>query len=224
MLCSTSFEFASYSLGRNPWFTDNTRKALVEKYVQLFFKKMLIICSESTYFKSFQTTRSFASGLVCSTSLCDSLLINRFFNPKVSTLLREFAVPKEAELDTKVPQSAPVRRSRRSSADSPKGSYLTPSNQIDRASLFSCEVPSELIGKSFSFVFQSLLHSDSILTFGMYRCVPDKNNLPRIEFEPEDRKVPYGFVYVKPHPDEIVLGSDLLYILCKKQPTWSPSC
>ncbi|OQS05090.1 calcium-activated potassium channel subunit alpha-1 [Thraustotheca clavata] len=110
---------------------------------------------------SFSRSRAFASGLTYSTSLCDSLMINQFFNPMIKNIVREFVFSALRAHTVVFPNvSSPV-----------KPGIPTP-NAIQRSSLFTCEMPADFVGKTFGYVFDYLLASDSILTLGIYRCLP----------------------------------------------------
>ncbi|OQR91427.1 calcium-activated potassium channel subunit alpha-1 [Achlya hypogyna] len=110
---------------------------------------------------SFSRSRAFASGLTYSTSLCDSLMINQFFNPMIKNIVREFVFSALRAHTAVFPNvSSPV-----------KPGATTP-NAIQRSALFTCEMPTDFVGKTFGYVFDYLLASDSILTLGIYRCLP----------------------------------------------------
>jgi len=92
---------------------------------------------------------------------------------------------------------------------------------IQRSALFTCEMPSDFVGKNFAYVFDYLLCSDAILTLGIYRCLPIVVQSPiRIDIPEQNRAVPYGFAYVNPMPHDIMSGNDLIYVLAHKQPCW----
>ncbi|RHY33853.1 hypothetical protein DYB32_001366 [Aphanomyces invadans] len=95
--------FISHNIGSTPWFTadddPNSELSLVDA-------------------GSFSRSRAFASGLTYSTSLCDSLMINQFFNPMIKNIVREFVfsalravreVPPSASLPPMSPTGSPER-------------------------------------------------------------------------------------------------------------------
>ncbi|CAK5150666.1 unnamed protein product [Aphanomyces euteiches] len=198
---------------------------------------------------SFSRSRAFASGLTYSTSLCDSLMINQFFNPMIKNIVREFVFSALRAHTAVFPNvSSPVKPGAPSR------------NAVQRSALFTCEMPTDFVGKTFGYVFDYLLASDAILTLGIYRCVdhvslveaappspvplsptaatilelqqfapasPVEGDLTplltptsRIEIPEQHRPVPYGFAYVNPKPHDIMTGNDLIYVLAHKQPYW----
>ncbi|ETW01212.1 hypothetical protein H310_06801 [Aphanomyces invadans] len=222
--------FISHNIGSTPWFTadddPNSELSLVDA-------------------GSFSRSRAFASGLTYSTSLCDSLMINQFFNPMIKNIVREFVFSALRAHTAVFPNvSSPVK------AGNPTRTA------VQRSALFTCEMPMDFVGKTFGYVFDHLLASDAILTLGIYRCVdhttlaevPPSASLPpmsptgsperippapvegaltplvnptsRIEIPEPLRPVPYGFAYVNPKPLDIMTGNDLIYVLAHKQPFW----
>ncbi|TMW64986.1 hypothetical protein Poli38472_009153 [Pythium oligandrum] len=180
----------------------------------------------------FAISPAFASGLTYSTSLCDSLMINQYFNPMLKNILREFifASWKDEDYVTSAvtpPPSADVASPNSSTASmySPTASDATGAASVQRSSMFTVEVPLEFIGKTFEYVFHHLLWSDGILTLGLYRCRPDRalwgGRKARIEMPDNDRSMPFGYVYVNPFPQDVLTGNDLLYVLSPKQPCWA---
>lgn len=164
---------------------------------------------------SFKVSKAFAAGLVYSTTLCDSLMINKFFNPMIGEILREFVLASWWRHQS----ATVVSPSRRKSVDMPQEMVVNTS--YPRSSLYACEVPPEFIGKPFSFVFENLLASDAIMTLGIYRCRSAGLQRPRIRLAEDQRPVPYGYVYINPDPDQTLTGNDMLYILAPRQPRWS---
>ncbi|KDO31181.1 hypothetical protein SPRG_03799 [Saprolegnia parasitica CBS 223.65] len=139
--------FISHNIASSSWFPDETKDPDAE----------LSLVDVG----SFSRSRAFASGLTYSTSLCDSLMINQFFNPMIKNIVREFVFSALRAHTAVFPNvSSPV-----------KPGAPTP-HAIQRSSLFTCEMPTDFVGKSFGYVFDYLLASDSILTLGIYRCLP----------------------------------------------------
>ncbi|KAL3666259.1 hypothetical protein V7S43_008510 [Phytophthora oleae] len=188
--------------------------------------------------RNFAVSPAFAAGLTYSTSLCDSLLINQFFNSRIKNILREFIFASWTEGGVGTLPSTPAADG--TALASPT---ISTSSALDvqRSSLFAVEVPLDFVGRTFEFVFHYLLSSDGILVIGLYRCRPDPmlqssavhsltegqwiKTAPRARIEaPEtDRSVPFGYVYVNPQPHEVLAGNDLLYVLSDIQPCWADS-
>ncbi|KAE8984581.1 hypothetical protein PR001_g23128 [Phytophthora rubi] len=170
--------------------------------------ELTMFSSSETFSRNFFLSPAFTSGLTYSTSLCDSLLINQFFNGRIKNILGEFMFTSRAS-----DAWAHLR-----------GDKSKP--ELHRSSLFAVEVPLDFVGRSFEYVFHYLLSSDDILVIGLYRCHPYMNSMdeepkPRIEVPEKERSVPFGYVYVNPQPFEVVTGDDLLYVLSDKQPCWA---
>ncbi|KAG7401293.1 hypothetical protein PHYBOEH_002097 [Phytophthora boehmeriae] len=192
--------------------------------------------------RNFALSPAFASGLTYSTSLCDSLLINQFFNARIKNILREFIFASWTDGGVGTLPSTPATAGGYGEpAVSPTLSSSSASS-VQRSSLFAVEVPLDFVGRSFEFVFQYLLSSDGILVIGLYRCRPDvmlqtssphavnDSHLPsdnramhraRVEVPEYERSVPFGYVYVNPQPHEVLTGNDLLYVLSDIQPCWA---
>jgi len=193
-----SVHFVSQNLLANGWFTgaggDN---------------ELTMFSSSETFSRNFFLSPAFTSGLTYSTSLCDSLLINQFFNGRIKKILNEFMFTSRAS------DAWAALRGNKATA------------QLQRSSLFAVEVPLDFVGRSFEYVFHYLLSSDDILVLGLYRCHPYMNAADeggakaRIQVPEEERSVPFGYVYVNPQPFEVITGDDLLYVLADKQPCWA---
>ncbi|ETO83338.1 hypothetical protein F444_02639 [Phytophthora nicotianae P1976] len=186
--------------------------------------------------RNFAVSPAFAAGLTYSTSLCDSLLINQFFNARIKNILREFIFASWTEGGVGTLPSSPAGFGE--AAASPTLS-TTSAMDIQRSSLFAVEVPLDFVGRTFEFVFHYLLSSDGILVIGLYRCRPDvmlhssavhvlsggqwtkTATRARIEVSEDERSVPFGYVYVNPQPHEVLTGNDLLYVLSDIQPCWA---
>ncbi|CAI5741858.1 unnamed protein product [Hyaloperonospora brassicae] len=170
--------------------------------------ELTVFSSSETFSRNFFLSPAFTSGLTYSTSLCDSLLINQFFNRQIKKILGEFMFTSRAS-----DVWAALR------GDGSK-------SETQRSSLFAVEVPLDFVGRSFEFVFHYLLSSDDILVIGLYRCHAymsagsDRESKARVEVPEKDRSVPFGYVYVNPQPFEVISGNDLLYVLSDKQPCW----
>ncbi|KAG2838066.1 hypothetical protein PC116_g15712 [Phytophthora cactorum] len=170
---------------------------------------LTMFSSTETFSRNFFLSPAFTSGLTYSTSLCDSLLINQFFNGRIKKILGEFMFTSRAS------EAWAALRGDKSKPD------------LQRSSLFAVEVPLDFVGRSFEYVFHYLLSSDDILVIGLYRCHPYMNaaneteSKARIEVPEKDRSVPFGYVYVNPQPFEVITGDDLLYVLSDKQPCWA---
>ncbi|CAH0473350.1 unnamed protein product [Peronospora belbahrii] len=195
-----SVHFVAQNLLANGWFPGPDGE-----------NELTMFSSTKTFSRNFFLSPAFTSGLTYSTSLCDSLLINQFFNGQIKKILGEFMVTSRAS-DT----WATLR-----------GDKSKPETQ--RSSLFAVEVPLDFVGRSFEYVFHYLLSSDDILVIGLYRCHPYMNaasageSIARVQVPEKDRSVPFGYVYVNPQPFEVITGDDLLYVLSDKQPCWADS-
>ncbi|KAL3666713.1 hypothetical protein V7S43_008337 [Phytophthora oleae] len=188
-----SVHFVAQNLLSNGWFPDSEGD-----------NELTMFSSSETFSRNFFLSPAFTSGLTYSTSLCDSLLINQFFNGRIKNILGEFMFTSRAS------QAWAALRGEKSKPD------------LQRSSLFAVEVPLDFVGRSFEYVFHYLLSSDDILVLGLYRCHSnDTEAKARIEVPDKDRNVPFGYVYVNPQPFEIVTGDDLLYVLSDKQPCWA---
>ncbi|KAF1322508.1 Calcium-activated potassium channel subunit alpha, partial [Globisporangium splendens] len=181
--------------------------------------------SSTSFARNFLLSPAFASGLAYSTSLCDSLLINQYFNSQIKSILREFIFASWKDEDYVATPLSPPNPNAGSNAASPASSSSSPTGSVKRSSMFAVEVPLDFVGKSFEYVFQYLLSSDGILTIGLYRCRPDDSLHfhhvnARIQLDEKSRSVPYGYAYVNPFPEDILTGNDLLYVLSHKQPRW----
>uniref|UniRef100_M4BH61 RCK N-terminal domain-containing protein n=1 Tax=Hyaloperonospora arabidopsidis (strain Emoy2) TaxID=559515 RepID=M4BH61_HYAAE len=171
--------------------------------------ELTVFSSTETFSRNFFLSPAFTSGLTYSTSLCDSLLINQFFNRQIKKILGEFMFTSRAS-----DVWAALRGDKSKTG-------------AQRSSLFAVEVPLDFVGRSFEFVFHYLLSSDDILVIGLYRChaymdaTTDREPKARIEVPERDRSVPFGYVYVNPQPFEVISGNDLLYVLSDKQPCWA---
>ncbi|RLN89005.1 hypothetical protein BBJ28_00004127 [Nothophytophthora sp. Chile5] len=179
--------------------------------------EMTTFSSSDEFSRNFFLSPAFTSGLTYSTSLCDSLLINQFFNGRIKKILGEFMIASRSEDGTGTLAASPEAPSM------PK---------LERSSLFAVEVPSDFVGRSFEYVFHYLLSSDDILVIALYRCHPyihsasakeGEEYKARIEVPENERSVPFGYVYVNPQPYEVITGDDLLYVLSDKQPCWAES-
>ncbi|KAE9021789.1 hypothetical protein PR001_g13303 [Phytophthora rubi] len=193
--------------------------------------------------RNFAVSPAFAAGLTYSTSLCDSLLINQFFNARIKNILREFIFASwtDGGVGTLPSTPATVGCGFGEAVASPTLSTSSAMG-VQRSSLFAVEVPMDFVGRTFEFVFHYLLSSDGILVIGLYRCRPDAmlhsssvhllnegqwtnetKSAPRarIEIPESDRSVPFGYVYVNPQPHEVLTGNDLLYVLSDIQPCWA---
>jgi potassium large conductance calcium-activated channel subfamily M alpha protein 1 len=184
-----------------------------------------ISTSSIAFSRNFFLSPSFASGLAYSTSLCDSLMINQYFNSMLKSILREFifASWKDADYLT-IPSTPPgtIKEENHFSPTSSIGSSIISPHGIQRSSLFAVELPLDFVGKTFAYVYHYLLSSDAILTLGVYRCRPiEQQTTARIEQQEKERHVPFGFVYVNPLPTDLLTGNDLLYVLSHKQPCWA---
>ncbi|KAL4151651.1 hypothetical protein PRNP1_008593 [Phytophthora ramorum] len=165
--------------------------------------ELTMFSSSETFSRNFFLSPAFTSGLTYSTSLCDSLLINQFFNGQIKKILGEFMFTSRAS-----DAWAALR-----------GDKSKP--EIQGSSLFAVEVPLDFVGRSFEYVLHYLLSSDDILVLGLYRCHPYMDeSKARVEVPESDRSVPFGYVYVNPQPFEVITGDDLLYVLSDKQPCW----
>ncbi|ETI38346.1 hypothetical protein, variant 1 [Phytophthora nicotianae P10297] len=193
-----SVHFVAQNLLANGWFPEADGE-----------DELTMFSSTETFSRNFFLSPAFTSGLTYSTSLCDSLLINQFFNGRIKKILGEFMFTSRAS------EAWAVLRGGKSKPD------------LDCSSLFAVEVPLDFVGRSFEYVFHYLLSSDDILVIGLYRCHPymnaanDTESKARIEVPEKDRSVPFGYVYVNPQPFEVVTGDDLLYVLSDKQPCWA---
>ncbi|RLN46829.1 hypothetical protein BBO99_00000763 [Phytophthora kernoviae] len=196
-----SVHFVAQNLLGNGWFQssgDDNELAMFE--------------SSEAFSQNFFLSPAFASGLTYSSTLCDSLLINQFFNGRIKAILGEFMFASQTSHDTNTLRDAMLEAN------------------LQRSSLFAVEVPLDFVGRSFEYVFHYLLSSDDILVIGLYRCHPymhPSSEKPeykaRVEFPENERSVPYGYVYVNPQPFEEITGDDLLYVLSDKQPCWANS-
>lgn len=72
--------FVSQNLRASDWFPSFNE----------FRQHQLASSSSASFARNFFMSPAFASGLTYSTSLCDSLLINQYFNPHIKSILREF--------------------------------------------------------------------------------------------------------------------------------------
>ncbi|OWZ23602.1 hypothetical protein PHMEG_0001510 [Phytophthora megakarya] len=193
-----SVHFVAQNLLSNGWFPGSDDD-----------NELTMFSSSETFSRNFFLSPAFTSGLTYSTSLCDSLLINQFFNDRIKKILGEFMFTSRAS-----EAWAAIR-----------GDKSKP--ELQRSSLFAVEVPQDFVGRSFEYVFHYLLSSDDILVIGLYRCHSYMNtdsegeNKARIEVPENERSVPFGYVYVNPQPFEVVTGDDLLYVLSDKQPCWA---
>ncbi|KAG2770981.1 hypothetical protein PC129_g6386 [Phytophthora cactorum] len=187
--------------------------------------------------RNFAVSPAFAAGLTYSTSLCDSLLINQFFNARIKNILREFIFASWTDGGVGTLPSSPAGDFGEAVA-SPTLSAAS-AMDVQRSSLFAVEVPLDFVGRTFEFVFHYLLSSDGILVIGLYRCRPDvllhssavhslmegqwtkTASRARIEVPESERSVPFGYVYVNPQPHEVLTGNDLLYVLSDIQPCWA---
>ncbi|OWZ14766.1 Calcium-activated potassium channel subunit alpha-1 [Phytophthora megakarya] len=189
--------------------------------------------------RNFAVSPAFAAGLTYSTSLCDSLLINQFFNSRIKNILREFIFASWTEGGVGTLPSSPATAGGFETSPTHSTSFGV---GVQRSSLFAVEVPMDFVGRTFEFVFHYLLSSDAILVIGLYRCRPDAMLQPssihllkegqwvnetktapraRIEVPESERSVPFGYVYVNPQPHEILTRNDLLYVLSDIQPCWA---
>uniref|UniRef100_A0AAV1V2Z2 RCK N-terminal domain-containing protein n=1 Tax=Peronospora matthiolae TaxID=2874970 RepID=A0AAV1V2Z2_9STRA len=171
--------------------------------------ELTVFSSTETFSRNFFLSPAFTSGLTYSTSLCDSLLINQFFNRQIKKILGEFMFTSRAS------DAWAALRGDKSKTGT------------QRSSLFAVEVPLDFVGRSFEFAFHYLLSSDDILVIGLYRChaymdaTTEREPKARVEVPERDRSVPFGYVYVNPQPFEVISGNDLLYVLSDKQPCWA---
>lgn len=223
--------FISQNLAASEWFPTSESCSLADE-------------SSMTLARDFFLSPSFASGLTYSSSLCDSLLINQYFNPRITSILRAFifASWKENERDADADEDEDEEEAEsdagsvasHSPALSPTTTYQQ--HQLQHCSLFAVEVPLDFVGKTFAFVFHYLLSSDGILALGLYRCRPDsvltglggdsgigERIAPRarIQVDESERSVPFGYVSVNPRSTDRLTGNDLLYVLADKQPFWA---
>lgn len=195
-----SVHFVAQNLLANGWFSSANGSHDAE---------LTMFSSSKTFSRNFFLSPAFTSGLTYSASLCDSMLINQYFNGRIKKILGEFMFASRAS------DAWAALRGDKAKPD------------IQRSSLFAVEVPLDFVGRSFEYVFHYLLSSDDILVIGLYRCRPDMNGASeteskaRIEVPEKDRSVPFGFVYVNPQPFEVITGDDLLYVLTNKQPCWA---
>ncbi|RLN63378.1 hypothetical protein BBJ29_001734 [Phytophthora kernoviae] len=192
--------------------------------------------------RNFALSPAFASGLTYSTSLCDSLLINQFFNARIKNILREFIFASWTDGGVGTLPSTPATAGRFGEPVVSPTLSSSSTTSVQRSSLFAVEVPLDFVGRSFEFVFQYLLSSDGILVIGLYRCRPDamlrtsslhtldeaqwpneKRTMhrARIEVPENERSVPFGYVCTNPQPHEVLTGNDLLYVLSDIQPCWA---
>ncbi|GMF09642.1 unnamed protein product [Phytophthora lilii] len=193
-----SVHFVAQNLLANGWFPGSGDD-----------NELTMFSSSETFSRNFFLSPAFTSGLTYSTSLCDSLLINQFFNGRIKNILGEFMFTSRASA------AWAALRGDKSKSD------------LQRSSLFAVEVPLDFVGRSFEYAFHYLLSSDDILVIGLYRCHPymnaagDKESKARIEVPEKERSVPFGYVYVNPQPFEVITGDDMLYVLSDKQPCWA---
>ncbi|GMF59379.1 unnamed protein product [Phytophthora fragariaefolia] len=173
--------------------------------------------------RNFAVSPAFAAGLTYSTSLCDSLLINQFFNTRIKNILREFIFASWTDGGVGTLPSTPATAGGFGEAVISPTLSTCSTMGVQRSSLFAVEVPIDFVGRSFEFVFHYLLSSDGILVIGLYRCRPDAmlhsssvhllneglwtnetKTAPRarIEVSEGERSVPFGYVYVNPQPHE----------------------
>ncbi|KAJ0395500.1 hypothetical protein ATCC90586_001261 [Pythium insidiosum] len=178
--------------------------------------------STASFSRDFFLSPAFASGLAYSTSLCDSLMINMYFNPMIKSILREFIFASWRDVDYMATPATPPTNG--DGLASPGSSLVTPSGSVQRSSLFTVEVPQVFVGKTFEYVYHYLLSSDGILAMGLYRCRPDRfmpPDMARSQVPEDERSMPFGYVYVNPFPQDVLTGNDLLYVLAHKQPVWA---
>nr|CCA17257.1 calciumactivated potassium channel subunit alpha1 pu [Albugo laibachii Nc14] len=142
----------------------------------------------------FSVSPAFASGLTCSLSFCDNLMINQFFNPMINRILHEF-VSAAWKCDG-------FTLEERIAEDS------TTEEATPQSSLYATKAPKHLVGRSFEEMFQGLLLSEGMLVLGFFRYLRDGENAS------------LGYVYTSPSPAELVTEDDLLYILSHRQPSW----
>jgi hypothetical protein len=192
--------------------------------------------------RNFAVSPAFAAGLTYSTSLCDSLLINQFFNARIKNILREFIFASWTDGGVGALPSTPATAGGFGEAVVSPTLSTSSAMGVQRSSLFAVEVPLDFVGRTFEFVFHYLLSSDGILVIGLYRCRPDAmfhsssvhslsegqwtnesihSPSARIEVPEKERSVPFGYVYVNPQPHEVLTGNDLLYVLSDIQPCWA---
>ncbi|TDH70603.1 uncharacterized protein CCR75_006418 [Bremia lactucae] len=195
-----SVHFVAQNLLANGWFAGTEGK-----------DELTMFSSSETFLRNFFLSPAFASGLTYSTSLCDSLLINQFFNGRIKKILGEFMFTSRA-----TDAWATLR-----------GDETTP--RLQRSSLFAVEVPPDFVGRSFEYVFHYLLSSDDMLAIGLYRCLSSMKTASGTEYQERvdvpgnSRSVPFGYVYINPQPFEVITGDDLLYVLSDSQPCWAES-
>lgn len=221
--------FISQNLAASEWFPSCESGSLADE-------------SSMTLARDFFLSPSFAAGLTYSSSLCDSLLINQYFNPRITSILRAFifASWKENDHESDVGEEDGEEDESDTGSVASHSPALSPTthqpNQLQRCSLFAVEVPLDFVGKTFAFVFHYLLSSDGILALGLYRCRPDPilSGLAsdgvlgggvapraRIQVDESERNVPFGYVSVNPRSTDRLTGNDLLYVLADKQPCWA---
>lgn len=181
--------------------------------------------SSLAFSRNFYMSPAFASGLTYNTSLCDSLMINQYFNPMIKSILREFIFSSWKDANYLMGDATMGHHLDRAARSSNTSSMSSPQN-TQSSSLFAVEVPVDFVGKTFEYVYHYLLSSDGILAVGIYRCRPDAALLygdvkNRIDQKETERSVPFGYVYVNPVPTDIITGNDLLYVLSHKQPCWA---
>ncbi|DBA04912.1 TPA: hypothetical protein N0F65_006914 [Lagenidium giganteum] len=210
--------FVAQNLVASDWFRDN-------QMMPMSSRQLLAQMSSTSFSKEFHMSPAFASGLTYSTSLCDSLMINHYFNPMVKSILWEFIFASWKDVDYVTAPLSPPNGACDPTMHSPASSIMSPTS-AQRSSLFAVEVPVDFVGKTFEYVFHYLLSSDGIVTVGLYRCRPDwslmhGNTKNRIEQPDDQRGIPFGYVYVNPFPTDILSGNDLLYVLSHRQPCWA---
>jgi len=123
--------------------------------------------------RNFAVSPAFAAGLTYSTSLCDSLLINQFFNARIKNILREFIFASWTDGGVGALPSTPATAGGFGEAVVSPTLSTSSAMGVQRSSLFAVEVPLDFVGRTFEFVFHYLLSSDGILVIGLYRCRPD---------------------------------------------------
>lgn len=161
------------------------------------------LSQDSTGIVPFQSSRAFTSGAVISTSLCDSFLLNAFFNPMMSELTAALGLAAEAaQRSDSLNASARLR--------------MTP-------------LPKECWGQTFAHTFTTLLTEHGLLVVGLYRpfteestpsMSPRKEMLTASSSQVSHATItsPVGFVYTNPAAQELLGATDYLYVLARVSP------
>ena len=147
---------------------------------------------------NFKFTAQFASGLLFTSSMLDTIVCQAFYNPQIIRVLNKLISGTEHAVDT--PKSNPLLSSGRRP--------IVGIGSVVGSALYQISVPDNLTVKTYGAMFRQLT-KEGILPLGLLRGV-----FQNMSMGPRANKMPY--VFTNPHKDTELYLCDRVFVLSQK--------